>query len=93
MHIKTVSCKVNKGIYMIKKLRYALPRKSLLTIYKAFLRPHVNYGDVFFDQPSNKSVCGKLESVQYKAALAITDAIQGTSREVIFMELGLESLK
>ena len=32
-------------------------------------------------------------SVQYKAALAITGAIQGTSREKIYKELGLESLK
>ena len=35
----------------------------------------------------------KLESVQYKAALAITGAIKGTSREKIYLELGLESLK
>ena len=35
----------------------------------------------------------KLESIQYKAALAITGAIQGTSRDKIYQELGLESLK
>ena len=37
--------------------------------------------------------CKKLESVQYKAALATTGAIQGTSRDKIYQELGLESLK
>ena len=87
MHIETVLCKVNKGISIIKKLRHALSRKSLLTIYKAFLRPHIDYGNIIYDQPSNEFFCEKLESVQYKAALAITGAIQGTSR------LGLESLK
>ena len=35
----------------------------------------------------------KIESLQYKAALAITGAIQGTSHEKIYQELGLESLK
>ena len=35
----------------------------------------------------------KIESIQYKVALAITGAIQGTSRERIYQELGLESLK
>ena len=35
----------------------------------------------------------KLQYVQYKVALAVTDAIQGTSRELIYQELGLESLK
>ena len=39
------------------------------------------------------SFCEKLESVQYKAALAITYAIQGTSRNKIYEELGIESLK
>ena len=43
--------------------------------------------------PSNESFSEKLESVQYKAALAITDAVQGTSKEQNFMCLGLESLK
>ena len=37
--------------------------------------------------PSNK-----LEKVQYSAALIITAAIKGTSRERLYKELGLESL-
>ena len=32
-----------------------------------------------------------MDSVQYNAALAITGAIRGTSRENFFQELGLES--
>ena len=70
-----------------------MPRKSLLTIYKVFLRPLVDYGDISYGQPQNESFCNKLESVQYKAALAITGAIQGTSRDKLYQELGLESLK
>ena len=85
--------KINKGVAVIKKLRYSLPRKSLITIYKAFLRPLIDYGDIIYDQPQNESFCEKLESVQYKAALAITGAIQGSSREKLYQELGLESLK
>ena len=37
--------------------------------------------------------CEKLESVQYNAALAITGAIQGTSRDKIYQESVLEFLK
>ena len=92
-HVDNAILKINKGISVIKKLRYSLPRKSLVTIYKAFLRPLIDYGDIIYDQPQNESFCEKLESVQYKAALAITGAIQGTSREKIYQELGLESLK
>ena len=70
-----------------------MPRKSLITIYKAFLRPLIDYGDIIYDQPQNESFYEKLESVRYKLALAITGAIQGSSREKIYQELGLESLK
>ena len=70
-----------------------MPRKSLITIYNAFLRPLIDYGDIIYDQPQNESFCEKLESVQYKAALAITGAIQGSCREKLYQELGLESLK
>ena len=57
------------------------------------MRPLIDYGDIIYDQPHNSSFCEKLESVQYKAVLPITGAIQGTSREKIFQELGFESLK
>ena len=81
MQIETVLCKVNKGISTIKKLKHTLPRKSLLTIYKAFLRSHIDYGHVIYDQYSNQSFFEKLESVQYKAVLAIIGAIQAIPRE------------
>ena len=35
----------------------------------------------------------KNESVQYKAALAVTDPIQGTSQEKTLDKLGLETIK
>ena len=50
MHIETVLCKVDKGISIIKKLRHMLPRKSSLSTYKVFLRPHIDYGDVIYGQ-------------------------------------------
>ena len=62
-------------------------------MYKAILRPLLDYGDIIYDQPHNESVCEKLESVQYKVVLAITGAIQGTSHEKIDQELGLKSLR
>ena len=70
-----------------------LPRFSLLTIYKSFVRSHLDYGNVIYDQPNNSRLSDKIESVQYNAALAITGAIRGTSKEKLYQELGLESLK
>ena len=34
-----------------------------------------------YDKPENQSFQNKFEKVQYKACLAITGAIQGTSRQ------------
>ena len=92
-HIDSAISKINKGISVIKKLRHNLPRKSLVTISKAFLRPLIDYGDIIYDQPQNESFCEKIEAVQYKATLAITGTIQGTSCDKIYQGLGLESLK
>ena len=74
--IDSVISKANKGISVIKKFRQILRRKSLVTIYKAFLRPLLDYGDIIYDQPQNVSFRKKLESVQYKAALAIAGVIR-----------------
>ena len=64
-----------------------------MTIYKSFIRPHLDYGDIIYDQPNNEHFSKKLESIQYNAALAITGAIRGTSQNKLYKELGLESLK
>ena len=74
-NVKEKITKANKGIGVIKKLSNILPRDALLTIYKSFLRPHLDYGDIIYDQPQNEFFCNKLESIQYNAALAITETI------------------
>ena len=41
--------KVNKTIGLLRKLQNTLPRPSLLTIYKSFIRPHLDYGNIIYD--------------------------------------------
>ena len=91
-HLKEKISKANKGIGLINRLRKFLSRESLLTIYKTFVRPHLDYGDVIYDCPGNSTFVQKLESVQYNACLAITGCFRGTSREKLYSELGIESL-
>ena len=92
-HIKEVFDKTSKSIGLIRKLRNFLPRPSLLQIYKSFVRPHLDYGDIIYDKTFIGSFQKKLETIQYNAALTITGAIRGTSREKVYSELGLESLQ
>ena len=61
-------------------------------MYRSLVRPHLDYGDILYDNPGNSTFIEQIESIQYNAALAITGCIRGTSREKLYSELGLESL-
>ena len=60
-HINMKISKANKGIGIIKRLSLILHRKYLTAVYKFFMRPHLDYCDVIYDQPNNKSFCTKIE--------------------------------
>ena len=92
-HLKTIVNKINKSIGLLRKFQNFLPRESLLTIYKSFIQPHLDYGDIIYNQTYNTSFHQRLKSLQCNAALAITGAIRGTSKEKLYNELGLESLQ
>ena len=82
-----------KTIGLLRKLQNTLPRQALITMYKVFVRPDLHYGDILCDQAYNASFHQKLDKIQYNAYIAITGAIRGTSKEKIYQELDLESLK
>ena len=90
--MKTISDKITKSIGILRKLRFYIPRHSLVTTYKSFILSQLEYADVVYDQPSNQSFCDKLETIQYNVALEITGAVRGTSKEKLYQELGLEYL-
>ena len=93
LHLKNLQNKVNKTIGLLRKLQDTLTRPSLITIFKSFIRPIVDYGDIIYDRAYNTSFHQNIESIQYNAALAITGAVRGTSREKLYQELGFESLQ
>ena len=76
----------------MRKLSGFLPHHSLITLYKSFARPHLDYADIVYDQPIKLNLCNKIETCQYNAALAITGAIKGSSKERLYQELGFKYL-
>ena len=101
-HIKSAISKTRKGIGLLKYLSKYLPRHTLNELYKLYVRPHLDYGDVTYHIPAKicefsqntflPNLMDKIESVQYSAALAITGAWRGTSQRKLYAELGWESL-
>ena len=92
-HLQNMFNKIIKTISLLHKLQNNLPRASLVIIYKSFIRLHLHYGDILYDQTFNNSFHERLELIQYNAALAITGTRRGSSREKLYQELGFDSLQ
>ena len=63
-HLKDKTKKCNRIISSIKNLSEILRRAGLVTIYKAFVRPHLHYADIIYDKPDNESLKDWIEKVQ-----------------------------
>ena len=84
IHLKGKFSIINNVIAFLRKLRHSIPRKPLLSIYKTFLRPHLDYHDVMYDKPHNKKFTDTVELFRYNAALAVTGAVKGTYKEKLY---------
>ena len=58
-HLDEKINKCNKIIGMMKKLSTSVSRQSLLTIYKSFVRPILDYGDIIYSKPHKGSFIEK----------------------------------
>ena len=67
-HFRNIFKKVKRTISFLRKLQNNLPRYPLVTIYKFFIRPHLDYGGILYDQTFDNSFHEKFESIQYNAA-------------------------
>ena len=103
-HLTEKIKKAKKIIGIMKHLNDLLPLKTLNQMFKSLVRPHLDYCDVIYHiphttQPQDRgggttlqSHMERVEKVQYKAALAVTGAWQGTDRVKLYEELGWETM-
>ena len=64
-------------------------------IYKLYVRPHFEYGDMIYHKPDPQftdDMTKRLERIQYSSALAVSGAWRGTNIDRLYEELGWESL-
>ena len=102
-HLDEKIIKAKKYVGIIKHLSKFLPLKILVQMYKAFVRSHLDYCDIFCHisptihppplLPTFNPLMEKLERVQYQADLAVTGAWQGSKCSKLNEELGWESIK
>ena len=45
-YLKFVLNKIKKTIGLLRKFQQILPKQSLITIYKSFIRPQLDYDDI-----------------------------------------------
>ena len=80
---------------MIKYLSKYVSRDVLDQIYKLYVRPRLDYGNIIYhrhDPEMLQNFTRRLEQIQYSAALAVAGAWRGTNRQKLYKELGWESL-
>ena len=80
---------------MLKYLSKYASREVLDQIYKLYVRPHLDYGDIIYhkyDPEKQLNFTEQLEKMQCKAALADSGAWKGTNWLRLPEELGWETL-
>ena len=94
-HVKEVIVKARRGIGMIHYVAKYVSRDVCDQIYKLYVRPHLDYGDIIYhkhDPEFTHDMTKGSEGIQYSVALAVSGAWRGTNIDRLYEELGWESL-
>ena len=94
-HVKEKIVSARRGIGVIRYLSKYVSRDVLDQMYKLYVRPHLDYGDIIYhkvDPELSLDFTKKLEATQYSAAFAVSSARLGTSRCKLYEELGWGNL-
>ena len=90
-HIEYVKSKAWSRINVMRKFKYTLHRKSLETIYIAFVRPILEYADVVWDNCTQQEK-HEIEKIQLEAARIATGTTKLVSVQKLYDEIGWETL-
>ena len=91
-HISKLSTKANRKLGILKAIGNKIPRRTKEQIYKTFILPNLEYGDVIFSSADFIHL-NKLNKIQRNAALVCTGAYKTTENTKLLRELGWETLE
>ena len=54
-HQRLVFNKIDRTIGLLHKVECLIPRSAFINIYKTFVQPHLDYGDIIYEKAFNSS--------------------------------------
>ena len=86
-HIDFIEEKAWSRINLLRMLKFTINRKSLETIYFAYIRSLLEYADVLWDNCTQQQ-CNEIEKIQLEAGRIVTGATKLVEIDKLYKELG-----
>ena len=90
-HIDHITIKISRTIGLISKLRYLVPKHTLINIYRSLVAPYLKYGLIVWSQ-ARKSYLDKLLKLQ-KPALRFIYFSDCNQHAILFSDAGILPLQ
>ena len=91
-HITNIVIKTSQRLNMLKSLKYKLNRKALETIYKSFILPCLDYGDILYFNTFQTEL-DRLDRIHMDAMRVVCGATARSSVTALYRETGWRPLK
>jgi hypothetical protein len=93
-HVEDMTNKAKKRLAVMSGLKFKLDRRSLETMYCAFVRPILEYGDILWDSPGESDhLLDELDTIQNNAARVVSGATARCTTASLTTELCWQPLK
>lgn len=88
-HIKTILHKLNRGVFLLRKLNSIVSKEVLLQVYYGYIHSHLNYGTLIW---ANNISSSSLFSAQKQAVRALFKVNSRSHCKQLFIESNIMSL-
>ena len=92
LHINDILERAGKRLDILRGLKWKLDRKTLEILYKSYIRPILEYGDIIWLNCSDREKLD-LEKFQLQAIRVITGCTMSTSTANLYLESQFETLE
>ena len=91
-HIHETCLRANRKLAVLRKVKY-LKRHTLDLLYKITLRSIIDYFIVLYYNNCTDKEKARYDKIQYNKGRLVTSKLKYTSKEILFSELGWETIE